>query len=310
VGEEKLAKGIVKEQGRVKQVEAENRGTEARRFFKGCLGFVVGVPIAVTMCVMAITDGDGEGYLDPNDDPANVAAKEDLKQSFSWVKDLYVSPRHMNIGVVPGEKEWGAPMIARAVCSTLKSHRSTVRRVRFVDVYETSAGKSPRQAEIVVVQCPEVEPIDTGGVGDDEEPRQSHSTSASIPAVEVPRDTGQNVELSVTTEYELISTDSNNLVENFYLWFKGSDLSESSLKQFAAAFTARKCTKPCNLNIYDKKLDEALVTKYPLRGAEYIEVADHLAANQVFDEPGEVGMWPFKNDSAYEEAKKVVIATE
>lgn len=185
--EEKLAKEIVKEQGRVKQVEVEKRRTDERRFLKGCLGFVVGVPIAVTMCVMAISCGDGGDYVDPNDEPANVAAKEDLKQSFSWVKDLYVSPGHMNIGVVPGEKEWGAPMITLAVCSTLKSHRSTVRRVRFVDVYKTSAGKSPRQAEIVVVTCPDIEPLGARVTGGQEVPEKLRTTTAPDPGLEALR---------------------------------------------------------------------------------------------------------------------------
>ena len=61
---------------------------------------------------------------------------------------------------------------------------------------------------------------------------------------------------------------------------------------------------------HDKKLDEALITKYPLRGAEYIEVADHLVASQSFDVPGEVWMWALKNDLEYEEAKKAVASKE
>lgn len=115
---------------------------------------------------------------------------------------------------------------------------------------------------------------------------------------------------SISAEHELISTSSNKLVENYYIWFKGADLSEASLGRFAIEFRAANCTKDCNLWIYDKKLDEALVTRYPLRGAEYVEVADHLVAQETFDSPGEIWMWSLKNETAtYEEAKRIAEST-
>ena len=122
---------------------------------KGCLGGCFGViAIAVFLSIMLDTNSDKntQPTIEPNDEPANVAAKEELK-NFYWVKDLYASPGHMNIGVIPDEKQWGAPMINIAVCSALKRNGSNLRFVRFVDVYKLSAGKSPRQAEIITVTC-------------------------------------------------------------------------------------------------------------------------------------------------------------
>ena len=54
--------------------------------------------------------GDGAPYVEPNDKPENIAAKKELEE-FEWVKDLYASPGHMNIGVIHNEKDWSSSMI-------------------------------------------------------------------------------------------------------------------------------------------------------------------------------------------------------
>lgn len=155
--EEKLAKAIVKEQQEAAEAAKKKWQADNRKSLKGCaivfFGAIVAIPLAVAMCFSAIPEGD---HSDPNEEAANVAAKEELA-AFPWVRDLYVSPGHLNIGVIPGEKEWGTPMITLAVCSTLERHGSDVRRVRFVDVHQIAAGKSPRGAEIIAVDCPDRE---------------------------------------------------------------------------------------------------------------------------------------------------------
>lgn len=85
---------------------------------------------------------------------ADSAAMQDL-QANSWVKDVYVSPGHMNIGVIPGEKDWNAPMIGQYACGVLRKHGSALKWVRFVDIVAVAnEGKSPNQAEISKVACP------------------------------------------------------------------------------------------------------------------------------------------------------------
>ena len=96
--------------------------------------------------------GDGAPYVEPNDKPENIAAKKELEE-FEWVKDLYASPGHMNIGVIHNEKDWSSSMIHKAACSALSRNNSDLKWVRFVDVYKISSGESPRGAQIIKVTC-------------------------------------------------------------------------------------------------------------------------------------------------------------
>jgi hypothetical protein len=87
-------------------------------------------------------------------DAADQAAMQDLRSN-SWVKDLYVSPGHMNIGVIRGEKDWSAPMITSYACGVLRKHGSKLNWVRFVDIEAVAnQGQSPNQAEIYKGTCP------------------------------------------------------------------------------------------------------------------------------------------------------------
>jgi hypothetical protein len=86
---------------------------------------------------------------------ADRAAMEDLRSNNAWVKDLYVSPGHMNIGVIRGEKDWSSPMIGTYACAVLRNHGSTLSWVRFVDIEAVAnQGQSPNQAEIYKFSCP------------------------------------------------------------------------------------------------------------------------------------------------------------
>jgi hypothetical protein len=86
-------------------------------------------------------------------DDADQAAMQDLR-TYSWVKDLYVSPGHMNIGVIRGEKDWSAPMISSYACGVLRKHDSKLKWVRFVDIQAVAyQGQSPSQAEIYKFDC-------------------------------------------------------------------------------------------------------------------------------------------------------------
>lgn len=106
------------------------------------------------------TDTDGsssESSSSPGGDFANAAdqaAIADL-QSNSWVKDLYVSPGHMNIGVIRDEKDWSAPIISSYACGVLRQHGSKLNWVRFVDIEAVAyQGQSAQGAEIYKSSCP------------------------------------------------------------------------------------------------------------------------------------------------------------
>lgn len=81
------------------------------------------------------------------------SAKRDLKK-MEWVKDVYVSPGHMNVGVIRTEKNWTAPMIGQSVCGILRKNGSGLQYVRFVDIEQVAhENKSPNQAEIYKFSC-------------------------------------------------------------------------------------------------------------------------------------------------------------
>lgn len=85
--------------------------------------------------------------------PADDAAQRELAKT-TWVRDLYVSPGHINIGVLRQEKDWNAPMIGKWVCGVLAKHGSQLRWVRFVDIEAVAGqGKSPDQAQISKFAC-------------------------------------------------------------------------------------------------------------------------------------------------------------
>lgn len=84
---------------------------------------------------------------------SNEAAIRELK-TLSWVKDTYVSPGYMNVGVIKSEKDWDSPMIGMAVCGILKRNSSSLSRVRFVDIEKVVREQVPAQsAEISVHYC-------------------------------------------------------------------------------------------------------------------------------------------------------------
>jgi hypothetical protein len=84
------------------------------------------------------------------------ASNESAKSEFTsqaWVRDTYISPGHMNLGVYPEEKVWSSNTFRIYVCGVLNRNKSDLRFVRFVDMRAIMSGKSPRQAEVHKVQC-------------------------------------------------------------------------------------------------------------------------------------------------------------
>ena len=84
---------------------------------------------------------------------ADKMAERELRE-VDWVRDTYVSPGHMNIGVMRYEKQWGSPMIGTFACAIMRRNGSDLTWVRFTDIeaiiYQK---KSIRQAEISKFRC-------------------------------------------------------------------------------------------------------------------------------------------------------------
>lgn len=118
---------------------------------------MVSVTTLLVFLVLAAGSTDGSDDSTPtvarHEDAANLAAAQEFRE-MEWVRDVYVSPGHMNLGVLPEEKDWKAPMIATWVCGILTKHGSDLPWVRFVDIRAVaSQGKTVRGAEIHKVTC-------------------------------------------------------------------------------------------------------------------------------------------------------------
>lgn len=120
----------------------------------GCLGLLVFFGISLLLSFNRSLETAADTTLPLPTAGGDEAAKAELMKT-SWVKDAHVSPGHMNIGVVRGEKDWTAPMIATFACGTLRRNGSTLSWVRFVDIEAVAKqGKSPQQAELHKQRCP------------------------------------------------------------------------------------------------------------------------------------------------------------
>lgn len=83
-------------------------------------------------------------------------------REFPWVRDTYEFANILNVGVFRDEKQWDSPMITTAVCARMDKEGAHVGLVRFVDIQQVAhGGKTPRDAEIVLMQCPKpnAEPV-------------------------------------------------------------------------------------------------------------------------------------------------------
>lgn len=100
--------------------------------------------------------------------------------------------------------------------------------------------------------------------------------------------------------YEIIKTNHNSNVQNFYIYIKQKDFNLESVSDLIENLRKEICTKDCNIEIYDSKDISTLINKYPLEWKEYIKVADHFVAMSSFDAPSSVWWYPFQ-DFQYKE---------
>jgi hypothetical protein len=99
--------------------------------------------------------------------------------------------------------------------------------------------------------------------------------------------------------FEIMSTEFNKLVDNYYLLIPAKHRSPDSLQIFIDTFRDEYCQQKCNIYLYDDKSVHSLVSKYPLGDREYLHVADHFIASSTFDDT-DVWMYPFR-DAKYKQ---------
>ena len=94
-----------------------------------------------------------QSTLEQQSSGGDELAKGEIKK-LAWVKDVYVSPGHMNVGVIRTEKRWDSPKIGNSICGILRRFGSKITRVRFVDIEEVAyEQKTAQAAEIYVFNC-------------------------------------------------------------------------------------------------------------------------------------------------------------
>lgn len=98
-------------------------------------------------------------------------------------------------------------------------------------------------------------------------------------------------------DYEIMLKDIQGTVTNYYIKNITCKLNESDLYAFAKAIQ-KQIGGNCNIYIYSNDKVKELMTKYPLRGEEYIKVADVFVYSLAFD--GTYSFYPFQ-DIQYKE---------
>ncbi len=100
-------------------------------------------------------------------------------------------------------------------------------------------------------------------------------------------------------DYQILYSNSQGGVINFRVLVLWKDFNEDKISKLANAIKAEKSpNSKCNISIYDSKDIVPLIEKYPLKGQEYINVADHFVYELTFD--GMSLYYPFK-DALYKE---------
>ena len=83
-------------------------------------------------------------------------------------------------------------------------------------------------------------------------------------------------------DYEIMLKEEKGMVTNYYIKNITCKLNESDLYRFSTAIK-EQLGGGCNISIYASDKVKHLITKYPLRGQEYIKVADELVCSLSFD---------------------------
>lgn len=120
----------------------------------------------------------------------------------------------------------------------------------------------------------------------------------NIVPVEISKKRNQYATLDKNT-YDILGTNHYPTTENYCVLIKNITIQKDTLQNFVDKFRQENCKKQCNIDIIDDKSAYPLIYKYPLDGADYLLVADHLVASSSFDY-NSVQLYPLK-DSLYKE---------
>lgn len=111
-------------------------------------------------------------------------------------------------------------------------------------------------------------------------------------------DRGKNsIEAVEGKDYTIMLEDKKGNMTNYYIKNISCPLNNKDLLLFAKTIKADK-QEQCNIYIFEDDSVKDLMTKYPLRGTEYIKVADKFAFELSFD--GSSSFYPFQ-DIQYKE---------
>lgn len=100
-------------------------------------------------------------------------------------------------------------------------------------------------------------------------------------------------------DYQIFYSFSQGGVTNLRVLVLWKDFNEEKIAKLANAIKTEKSpNSKCNISIYDSKDIVPLIDKYPLKGQEYVNVADHFVYELTFD--GMSLYYPFK-DALYKE---------
>lgn len=86
-------------------------------------------------------------------------------------------------------------------------------------------------------------------------------------------------------DYEIIETNHQQKVENFYVLYKGTDRSDEKLAAFVQKFREMHATMNANVELYDSAVVKPLLKKYPLNNAELKIMRGHAIVRSSFDAP-------------------------
>jgi len=86
-------------------------------------------------------------------------------------------------------------------------------------------------------------------------------------------------------DYEIIDTNHQAKVENFYVQYKGADRSDEKLIAFVTKFREMHATMNANVELYDSAVVKPLLKKYPLNVKETEIMRKHSIGMSTFDAP-------------------------
>lgn len=96
-------------------------------------------------------------------------------------------------------------------------------------------------------------------------------------------------------DYEIIKTNHSSSTQNFHVLIKQKGFDKESVFLFVKKFRQEHCSNNCNVYVYDSKSILPLIDKYPLKGKEYITLADHFISMSTFDAINLKSWYPYQD---------------